>query len=388
MSLDISNVHLLLVEDNQRYLERLEKRLRKYGYQHIKTALNADAARQELEKSHFDVIVADMRMEKDDSGFEIIDIVKEFHLSSIVIILTANDTVEDCRKALKGKGAWDYISKTMANADSMEELHKSVQEALEYFNRWGNVQDKTWINENIGYLLNNYRNQFVAVLNNKVIESDSDKSELEKRIIDKKLPLFLTVIEKIDDELFKQLSAKLIIFVEGPTDVSYIRTAFKLLGRDDLSENVIVDNIGNRIGDQGGGHGNLKNGFNFLKEKRLITGNVLFLADQDVSDKDLPNNGKNFENLYVRRVPQYSDNDKGIEWLFSKDIFEEGILQGFVTKTITTKISKAGSESRETYKITDKIRFCEWICHQRENTQADFERFKDVFKIFDDIISG
>ncbi|MCP4106475.1 MAG: response regulator [Desulfobacteraceae bacterium] len=208
-----SNVHILLVEDNSRFLERLEKRLKKVGYQQLKSARNAADARKELNESHFDVIVADMRLEKDNSGgFEVIDIVKELKLSSIVIIFTANDTVADCRKALKGKGAWDYISKTMDYTDPMEELHKSIQEALTYFNQWGNVQDKAWIKDNMGYLLDNYHGNYVAVLNNKVIEAATDKADLEKQIIDKKLPLFLTVIEKIDDELFKQLSAKLIVF--------------------------------------------------------------------------------------------------------------------------------------------------------------------------------
>jgi hypothetical protein len=200
--------------------------------------------------------------------------------------------------------------------------------------------------------------------------------------------LVLTVIEKIDDELFKQLSAKLIVFVEGPTDVTFIKTAFEILGRDDLSENVIVDTIGNRIGNQGGGHGNLKNGFGFLKEKRLITGKVLFLADQDVSDNNLPNKGKDFENLYVRRLVRHSEDDKGIEWLLSEDIFEQGISQGFVVKTIVETISKDDSDIRKTYKITDKTRFCEWVCRQRENTQTDFEKFQGVFEMFEGIITA
>ncbi|MGE0085240.1 MAG: response regulator [Desulfococcaceae bacterium] len=230
-NLNINNVNLLVVEDLARYLERLLKRLRKFGYQNIQTASNTSEAREILGKSHFDVIISDMRMETDDSGFDVIDMVKNLKLSSIVIIFTANETLADCRKALKGKGAWDYLPKTSENADQMEELHKSIQDALYYFNQWGNAQDKAWIAENTGYLLDHFRGQYVAVLNNAVIESAPGKEELEKKIIDKKLPLFLTVIQKIDDRLFQQLSAKLIVFVEGPTDVAYIKTALKILGR-------------------------------------------------------------------------------------------------------------------------------------------------------------
>lgn len=388
-----SNVHILLVEDNPRFLDRLEKRLKKFGYHQLKSVRNAADARKELSESHFDVIVADMRLEEDVSGgFEIIDIVKELKLSSIVIIFTANDTVADCRKALKGKGAWDYISKTMDDTDPMEELHKSVQDALTYFNQWGNVQDKAWINDNMGYLLDNYHGQYVAVLNNRVIEAATAKADLEKQIIDKKLPLFLTVIEKIDDELFKQLSAKLIVFVEGPTDVKYIKTAIRIFERDELFDTIVVDTIGNRIGDKGGGHTSLKNGFNFLKDKRLITTKVLFLADQDVPDKQLPNNGNDFENLYIRRIGGiYSKDEKGIEWLLNDDIFEEGVSKDFVEKTVVTTAvttkTKADHKSKTSYKITNKAAFCNWICDQRENSQTDFEGFRNIFRIFDEIIT-
>ncbi len=384
---DMSNVHLLLVDDHARYLGRLLTRLKKFGYRHFKTASSAANAKEKLTQSHFDVIVADMRMELDDSGFEIIDTVKDLKLSSIVIIITANETVSDCRKALKGKGAWDYISKTMSGGDAMLELHNSIQEALSYFNQWGNVQDKTWINENMGRLLDNYQGQFVAVLNNEVIEFAPGLEELERRIIDKKLPLFLTVIEKIDYELFQELTAKLIVFVEGPTDVKYIKTAMKIFGRDDLLNEIVVDTIGNRIGNQGGGHASLKNGFNFLREKRLIASKVLFLMDQDVTDKQLPNKGNDFETLYVRRIAAYSKEKKGIEWLLTDALLEEGIPKGFVEKTVITRITKDGpGDIRKEYRITDKVPFCDWICDKRENSQSDFDGFLNIFSIFDKIL--
>ncbi|MEZ4526705.1 MAG: response regulator [Desulfobacterales bacterium] len=386
-NLNISNFHLLVVEDHARYMDRLLKRLDKYGYQNITTASSASEAREILSKSHFDVIISDMRMETDDSGFEIIDLVKNLKLSSIVIILTANDTVADCRKALKGKGAWDYISKNMSDTDAMEELHKSVQNALDYFNQWGNAQDKAWIVENTGYLLDHFRGQYVAVLNNAVIESAPDKEELEKKIIDKKLPLFLTVIQRIDDRLFQQLSAKFIVFVEGPTDVAYIKTALKILNRNDLLETIMIDTIGNKIGDQGGGNTNLKSGFAFLKEKRLIETKVLFLADQDVGDKDMPNKGEDYENLYVRRIRDYSREEKGIEWLFPENIWNEAIAKGFAEKTETIKTDKDGSHPpRKSYKIFDKTAFCNRICQERKNKESDFSGFREIIRILEKIM--
>jgi hypothetical protein len=45
-NLDTSNVYLLLVEDNEGYLEPAIRRLKIFGYQHIDTALDEIEARE------------------------------------------------------------------------------------------------------------------------------------------------------------------------------------------------------------------------------------------------------------------------------------------------------------------------------------------------------
>ena len=70
---ETSNVRLLLVDDNAKYLDRLIRRLNKFGYQHLTSADSAAQAKEQLSKHHFDVIVADMWMEREDSGFDVID---------------------------------------------------------------------------------------------------------------------------------------------------------------------------------------------------------------------------------------------------------------------------------------------------------------------------
>ncbi len=87
---EISNVHLLLVEDNEGYLEREIRRLKKFGYQHIDTATTVREAKDKLANKHFDVIVADMKLDKDDGedkdetgGFTILDAVQQNNITSI-----------------------------------------------------------------------------------------------------------------------------------------------------------------------------------------------------------------------------------------------------------------------------------------------------------------
>ena len=126
--METNNVHLLLVEDNPKYLELLVRWLTKvFGYQNIETAINVKEATEKLQNP-FDIIVADMRMEADDSGFAVLEQVQSLNLSSVVIILTANETVTDCRTAFK-KGAWDYISKN-TKGDVFEILDESIKEAM------------------------------------------------------------------------------------------------------------------------------------------------------------------------------------------------------------------------------------------------------------------
>ncbi|BAY86227.1 putative transcriptional regulator [Calothrix parasitica NIES-267] len=190
------DIHLLLVEDNPRFMEELKEWLQDFGYKNIETASNAAEATQKLDKS-FDVLVSDMRMEQDNSGFAIVEKVKEQNLSSVVIVLTANDNVTDCRNALR-MGAWDYISKNM-QGNVFEVLHQSIQEAITYFNRWGNVQNEQWIDENLEDLENNYWGQYIAVINKTVIDAGGSKEVLEKQIEERKLRRFLTTFRKIGD---------------------------------------------------------------------------------------------------------------------------------------------------------------------------------------------
>jgi CheY-like chemotaxis protein len=190
------NVHLLIVEDNPRFLNELLEWLQDYGYQQIETATSAAEAKEKL-ADPFDVIVADMRMEEDDSGFTVVNEVKTRNLSSVVIILTANDTVDDCRNAFK-LGAWDYISKKSTPGTFFAEvLHESIQEAIAYFNRWGNVQNEQWITENLETLEQNYFGQYIAVINKVVIDVADTEEALKQQIEERQLRRFLTTIRKI-----------------------------------------------------------------------------------------------------------------------------------------------------------------------------------------------
>jgi len=203
MSIDVSHAKLLVVEDNQNYYDILLKRLTKKGYQHIECAQNEQQAYDCLERSHYDVIIADMRLnETNDGGFQVLDRVEEMRITSIVIILTANDTIADCRRALKTECCWDYICKNAGEGGSpIDEVDKAIQEALAYLNHWGNRHDKEWLKDNLENLRKEYPNKYVAVMNNQVIESADSKQEIDEKVKARRLPNFIPVIQKIPGEL-------------------------------------------------------------------------------------------------------------------------------------------------------------------------------------------
>jgi len=195
--LETQHINLLLIEENQRDLTPLYGGLERFGYQHIETARDAAQAKQKLDEKLFDIIVADMRLDgDDDGGFAVLSEVKKRHITSVLIILTANDTVADSRKAFK-EGAWDYISKNM-EGNVFEELDKSIQEAISYLNKRWHDKDIEWIEDNITQLVAGYGGQHIAVMNNRVILSAETEDNLKEQLREKNYPFYMPIIKKIE----------------------------------------------------------------------------------------------------------------------------------------------------------------------------------------------
>lgn len=196
-NLDRQNIQLLLIEDNTRYLRQLIRWLTKYGYQQIETADNAAQASAKLDEKPFDIIVADMRLDGDGAGgFAVLDEVKKRNITSVVIVLTANDTVEDSRRAFK-EGAWDYLAKSM-KGNVFEVLDQSMLDAINSFNLRGHDKDREWIEDNLAQLRQEYGGQYIAVINNQVIAAAETKEPLKLQLQEKNYPFYMPLIKKIE----------------------------------------------------------------------------------------------------------------------------------------------------------------------------------------------
>jgi len=101
--------HILAVDDEIHMLELLERIITEKTPYQITTTNNSLEVPNLLDKTQFDLIIADLKMPGMD-GIDILSMVKERQREEEVIIITAFGSLESAIKALS-LGVFDYITK-------------------------------------------------------------------------------------------------------------------------------------------------------------------------------------------------------------------------------------------------------------------------------------
>ena len=117
-------IKILLVDDEERFLETTKKLMVRKGYE-VGTAGGGADALEQLKTSLCDVVVLDVKMPGMD-GVSVLKEVKRLYPLTEVIMLTGNATVESAIDGLKS-GAFDYLMKPT----DIEELAAKVEAAFE-----------------------------------------------------------------------------------------------------------------------------------------------------------------------------------------------------------------------------------------------------------------
>ncbi len=107
----IGNISVLLVDDEEAFVEALARRLNKRGCK-VATAFGGVQALEKLEAggaTGLDVVVLDVKMPGMD-GLETLEVIKDKHPLVEVIMLTGHATVESAIDGMK-RGAFDYLMK-------------------------------------------------------------------------------------------------------------------------------------------------------------------------------------------------------------------------------------------------------------------------------------
>jgi len=115
---------VLVVDDEKFIREILAEFLGMEGYL-VRTAEDGSSALAELGRSHYDLVISDLKMPK-MGGMELLEAMAKVAPNALTVIMTGFGTVETAIDAMK-RGAYDYILKPF----KVEEVTMIVQRGLE-----------------------------------------------------------------------------------------------------------------------------------------------------------------------------------------------------------------------------------------------------------------
>ncbi len=123
VSPDAFKAHVLLVDDEINTSQAIKRAFELTGYS-AQIAANGEEALAWLEKTHFDVMLLDLRM-PGVNGLQVMRAVQEKYPDLIIIVLTAHASLDSAISAVKA-GAADYLLKPQKIAD----IEAAVEKAL------------------------------------------------------------------------------------------------------------------------------------------------------------------------------------------------------------------------------------------------------------------
>jgi two-component system response regulator PilR (NtrC family) len=105
----------------------------------VVAAESSKQATELIQQGDFDVIVADLKMETDRAGLDILKIAKEKDPYTQVIIVTAYGTPEISVETMR-QGAFDYLERNAPGTDFLSMVRSKVNLALEF--REGRLRER------------------------------------------------------------------------------------------------------------------------------------------------------------------------------------------------------------------------------------------------------
>ena len=119
-------IKLLLVDDEEGYVEVLSNRMGKRGID-VTKALSGTEGIQALRKQDYDAAVVDLKME-DMDGIEVLKIFKLMDSHMPVIMLTGHGSEKSAQEGIE-HGAYDYLTKPYEFDDLLEKIRQAARSA-------------------------------------------------------------------------------------------------------------------------------------------------------------------------------------------------------------------------------------------------------------------
>jgi len=118
------SIRLLLVDDEEGYVNVLANRLQKRNF-HVTKAYSGGDAIRAVRGQDFDVAILDLKME-DMDGIEVLKTFKQMGLTMKIIMLTGHGSQEAAREGLK-LGAFDYLTKPCELHELINKIHEAYE---------------------------------------------------------------------------------------------------------------------------------------------------------------------------------------------------------------------------------------------------------------------
>ena len=119
----MEKMRIMLVDDEERYLQTTRKLIEKKGYQ-VLTALSGEEALEKLKPQNVHVVILDVKMPGMD-GNQTLKAIKTLYPLVEVIMLTGHGTMDSAIDGLKS-GAFDYLVKPADIDDIIEKGHGGI----------------------------------------------------------------------------------------------------------------------------------------------------------------------------------------------------------------------------------------------------------------------
>ena len=115
---------ILVVDDDRIILDSLCEFLSLEGFQ-TSSAETLKSALAKLQKQSSSLVITDVNL-PDGDGLELLDVIRNNHPQTVVIVITGYGTIESAVRAIK-QGAYDYLTKPIAD----DELRLAIDRALQ-----------------------------------------------------------------------------------------------------------------------------------------------------------------------------------------------------------------------------------------------------------------
>ena len=129
--------HILLVDDEEKFVDYLNKRLRNRDYE-ADVALSGEEAIEKIKHTNYDVVILDVLMPGLD-GIETLRAIKNIKPLVEVIMLTGHASVESGVEGMK-LGAYDYLMKPCDIDELISKTNKAHERKKEQEERIWNAK--------------------------------------------------------------------------------------------------------------------------------------------------------------------------------------------------------------------------------------------------------